>query len=296
VPAWRFFPVQVRATRRLSPTFLRVTFTGDDLDRFADNGYDQRIKLVLPLPGHGLVHVPTGDDWYAEWRALPDEHRNPIRTYTVRAVRPAGREVDVDMARHGATGPASAWAAQARPGTVAGLIGPDAGHDGVHGGVDFRPPGDADFVLLGGDETAVPAVAAILERLPAGTRGEAYLEVPSPDDRLDLGRPDGVRVTWLPRGGRPPGERLVPAVREATGRFFPGGGRPQEIPDVDVDADDLWEVPDPVAGAGRFYAWLAGEAAVIRTLRRHLVAGCGVDRRTVAFMGYWRRGRPASNG
>ncbi len=68
------------------PSFVRVTFTGPDLDRFADNGYDQRIKLALPLPGQAGVLLPQGPDWYARWRALPDHQRNPIRTYTVRAV------------------------------------------------------------------------------------------------------------------------------------------------------------------------------------------------------------------
>jgi NADPH-dependent ferric siderophore reductase len=43
--------------------------------------------------------------------------------------------------------------------------------------------------------------------------------------------------------------------------------------------------------AGPLYAWLAGEAGVIRTLRRHLVAERGMDRHAVAFMGYWRIGR-----
>ncbi|MFI6078546.1 siderophore-interacting protein [Actinoplanes sp. NPDC051343] len=292
--AWRFFPVEVRALRRLSPTFLRVTFTGDGLDRFADNGYDQRIKFILPLPGDGLDHLPTGDDWYAQWRALPHERRNPMRTYTVRAVRPELNEVDVDMALHGATGPASRWAETARPGSTACLMGPSADYDGEHGGVDYRPhDDDAGFVLIGADETAVPAVAGILERMPADARGEAYLEVPSPDDRLDLRKPDGVRVTWLAREGEPHGERLIPAVREATGRILTAGSEKQELEDVDVDVDDLWEVPEE-SGAGRLYAWLAGEAAVIRTLRRHLVAECGVDRRAVALMGYWRLGRAES--
>lgn len=290
--AWRFFPVEVRALRQLSPTFLRVTFTGDDLDRFADNGFDQRIKLIPPLAGHGLAHLPTGEDWYAQWCALPDEHRNPMRTYTVRAVRPAVREVDIDMALHGATGPASIWAAQVRPGSVACLMGPSADYDGVHGGLDFRPGADAAFLFLGGDESAVPAISSILERLPGDARGEAYLEVPTAADRLDLRAPPGVRVTWLPREGTAHGDRLIPAVREATGRLFTdAAGEAAELEDIDVDVDDLWEVPEPVAGAGRFYAWLAGEAAVIRTLRRHLVTECGVDRRAVAFMGYWRLGR-----
>jgi len=206
----------------------------------------------------------------------------------VRAVRPALKEVDVDMALHGATGPASTWAETARPGSAAGLMGPSADYDGVHGGVDYRPHADADFVLLGGDETAVPAVAGILERMPADARGEAYLEVPSPDDRLDLRKPDGVRVTWLARQGEPHGRRLIAAVREATGRVTSERKKQQELEDVDVD--DLWEVPEE-PGAGRLYAWLAGEAAMIRVLRRHLVAECGVDRRSVAFMGYWRMGR-----
>lgn len=289
--AWRFFPVEVRAVRRLSPTFLRITFTGDGLDRFADNGYDQRFKLLLPLPEHGLKHLPTGEDWYAEWCALPTEHRNPMRTYTVRAVRPAHKEVDVDMARHGPTGPASSWAETAGPGSVACLMGPSADHDGEHGGVDYRPHADADFVLLGADESAVPAVAGILERMPPETRGEAFLEVPTSDDRLELRKPPGVRVTWLAREGEPHGERLIPAVREATGRLLTADAAGPEPEDIDVDVDDQWEVPEE-PGAGRLYAWLAGEAAVIRTLRRHLVSECGVDRRAVAFMGFWRQGRP----
>ena len=61
---YRIFRVQVRRLCRLSPSFLRVTFGGADLGSFADNGFDQRIKLVLPLPGCGVDHMPTGPDWY----------------------------------------------------------------------------------------------------------------------------------------------------------------------------------------------------------------------------------------
>src|SRR5688572_1222483 len=95
VAPWRVFAVTVAAVHRLSPSFVRVTFTGADLDRLADNGYDQRIKLGFPLPGESTVDLPGGVDWYQRWRALPDERRNPIRTYTVRAVRPHLSEVDV---------------------------------------------------------------------------------------------------------------------------------------------------------------------------------------------------------
>lgn len=297
VQPWRQYAVWVRRVWRMSPSFVRVTFTGPDLDRFADNGFDQRIKLVFPLPGGGLDHLPTGPDWYSRWRELPDRLRNPIRTYTVRAVRPEVRELDVDMVRHGDTGPASRWAGAARPGDRLVVIGPNAAHPGPHGGIEFQPPPGVETVLLAGDETAVPAICAILAKLDPGTRGEALLEVPLPGDVLDAVAPPGVRITWLPRSGAGHGELLVPAVRVAVSRLAGGpAGGPCPVPDVDVDRELLWEVPEPTGtpAVGGLYAWLAGEAGVIRTLRRYLVSEHGIDRRRVAFMGYWRLGRPES--
>ncbi|MBM7494569.1 NADPH-dependent ferric siderophore reductase [Micromonospora luteifusca] len=291
IAPWRVFAVTVRAVRRLSPSFARVTFTGADLDRFADNGYDQRIKLALPLPGQHGVTLPEGADWYAQWRALPEHLRNPIRTYTVRAVRPHLAEVDVDLVLHGDSGPATRWARRVDAGDHIAMVGPDAGYDGDHGGVEFRPPTGATL-LLAGDETAVPAISAICERLPLAARGTVVLEVPDADDVLPLVAPPGVDVRWLSRGVSGYGSRLVPAVADAAGELLAPGTTPaaQPVPDVDVDTEILWEVPDEVAAAP-LYAWLAGEAGVIRHLRRHLVAERGLDRRAVAFMGYWRLGR-----
>ena len=71
IPVYRPFAVQVARLQRLSPSFLRVTFTGADLDEFAPNGFDQRIKVLLPLPGRGIDDCPSDPDWYGEWRALP---------------------------------------------------------------------------------------------------------------------------------------------------------------------------------------------------------------------------------
>ncbi|MFG1703204.1 siderophore-interacting protein [Nonomuraea sp. M3C6] len=293
---FRMFDARVDRLQRLSPSFLRVTFTGDDLHLFADNGFDQRLKLILPLPGHGLAHLPTGLDWFPRWRELDDAERNPMRTYTARLVRPEAREVDVDVVMHPDGGPVARWAEGVRPGDIAALYGPDARHDGRHGGLEFRPPAGTGCVLIAGDETAVPAICSVLERLPAGLAGQALMEVPGEDDFLEAETPGSVQVSWLARNGAERGSLLVPAVQAAADRLLPPLPVPETFDDVDVDEAELWEVPQEEAHAyGPLYAWLAGEAAVIRTLRRHLVAERGMDRRAVAFMGYWRQGRAEHN-
>ncbi|NUR52616.1 MAG: siderophore-interacting protein [Hamadaea sp.] len=288
---FRLFPVRVVRVTPLSPSFVRVTLGGESLRDFADNGYDQRFKLILPLPGRGVRDLPVTADWYAQWRALPAERQNPIRTYTVRAVRTEAAEVDFDVALHGVTGPASRWASEVKPGDELAVYGPDASYGGVHGGIDFHPPAVLGSVLLAGDETAVPAIAGILERLPADAQGVALMEVPVCGDHLPIAAPAGVTVTWLPRDGAAHGVRLIAAVRAAAERMLPVpvGAGASTLEDVDVDQQLLWEVPEVVPD-GR-YAWLAGEAGVIKTLRRALVTDYGLDRGSVAFMGYWRQGK-----
>jgi iron complex transport system ATP-binding protein len=284
----------------LSPSFRRFTLSGDRLGSFADNGFDQRIKLILPIEEHGLAAMPMTDDWYGRWRELPDDKRNPIRTYTVRTVRASLREIDVDVVVHPVDGPASLWAETAVVGDELIVLGPNANHDGVQGGVDFLPPPRTERILLAGDETALPAIAAILERLPATASGHAIVEVPHELDAACMPSHQGFTVEVLARQGRAQGELLVPAVRAVAPELVRStrgdASSTTDLVDVDVDHDPLWEVPSddhggPAQQATQLYAWLAGEAGVIKTLRRHLVGELGVDRRSVAFMGYWRLGR-----
>lgn len=301
VTPYRTFEAEVLRLTPLSPSFLRVTFTGADLDEFADCGFDQRIKLALPLPGAGLDHLPAGPDWYSRWRVLPDHRRNPVRTYTVRAVRRHAREVDVDFVVHGDSGPFSRWANAASVGSRLAIVGPDARFPGNHGGADFRPPLDTRTFLLAGDETAVPAISAILERLPADSNGRVLLEVPRSSDVLAVAAPPRMQVRWLGRDGAPHGSRLVPAMKSLGSvtlrQRFAHWGHVSKLPEPDVDTELLWDVPVTAhATTSGTYAWLAGEAGVIQTLRRHLLSELGVDRRSVAFMGYWRLGRSQIGG
>jgi NADPH-dependent ferric siderophore reductase len=293
-PGYRPYPVVVSAIDRLSPNFVRVTFRGDDLADLGWDGPDQRIKVILPLPGIGIAELPDGDDWYERWRRLPDDARNPMRTYTIRSADRHARELVVDFVAHGDSGPASRWIGGAAVGDELLVIGPDATSDEDSGGYEWRP-GRATTLLVAGDETATPAVAAILESLPDDARGAVFLEVPTRADVLPLRVPAGVELTWVARddgGDAGYGERLSGAVRAWADAWISGAGGAHRGADVAAPAPDeiLWEVPAAPDAPG-LYAWLAGEAGAITGIRRHLVRELGIDRSRVAFMGYWKIGR-----
>lgn len=299
-PAYRPYLATVTAVTRIAPHFIRITLAGDDLGSVGCTGPDQRIKLAVPTATSDartfLRAVSDEDgpdglalDWYGRWRGLPAELRNPLRTYTIRAARPELAEVDIDFAAHGDTGPASAWVESARVGAEVVIIAPDTRSELPGGGVEWHP-GAATSLLLAGDETAVPAISAILESLGPDASGAAFLEVPSAGDRLPLRHPAGVTVTWLVRDAAAPGAAMGSAVRGWATRFLTAHHRGVEVSDVDIDSGILWEVPEESTDPG-LYAWIAGEAGAVKLIRRCLVTELGVDRKRVAFMGYWRTGR-----
>ncbi|WP_405709507.1 siderophore-interacting protein [Streptomyces xanthophaeus] len=273
VPAeqhFRFFALDVLRTRRLGRSFLRVTFGGESLAEFRSGGFDQSLSLFLPPPHreHTVLPSTDADTWFAAWRAMPDEERPAMRSYTVREQRrtPEGvDEVDVEFVLHGDHGPASHWAGRAVTGRRIMAIGPAVAQNRS---VRFQPPADCTEVWMYADETALPAAAAVLERLDAGVRVRAWFEVPHADDRLAPAAPADTVLTWIVREGTGPDRtgRVLDALRAAE--------------------------PGDAAGAARGapYVWLAGEAGTVRAVRRHLVQERGVDRRAVRFTGYWRLG------
>ncbi|MFF8829708.1 siderophore-interacting protein [Streptomyces sp. NPDC015131] len=261
-----FFPLTVVRTRGLSPSLVRVTFAvapGEEREPFVSGGLDQSVSLFLPHPGQAapvLPPVADGDLYGAlgAWRAMPEDVRAVMRSYTVRAQRrtaAGATELDIDFALHEDGGPACRWAAAASEGDRVVVLGPTTA---ANTGVRFRLPDDADEVLLWGDETALPAASSILESLPAGIRARAWFDVPYAADRLEPVTRADATVTWLVR------EEGAPAAVDAVRAAGPLGASP--------------------------YAWIAGEAGAVKALRRHLVGERGMDRRRVTFVGYWRRG------
>lgn len=294
-PTSRFFRAEVTAITDLTPSFRRFTFGGPDLADYGDPGFDQRIKIVFPTPRTPIDAMPTGEDWWTQWREMDEGARPPFRTYTTRAVRAAAHEVDVDMVSHDVLGPASAWIADAQLGDEVLIFAPTTAHTGISYGIDFVPPAETDDILLAGDETAAPAIAAILEQLPPQARGVVVLEVPHSGDAAYLPVHPGFEYRVAARDHGDRHDHLVAAVEETATRLVPAG-RGAEVEEIDIDQDILWEVPRTAKGGAALksaplYAWLAGEASAIKTLRRHLVTDHGIDRRAIAFMGYWRLGR-----
>ncbi len=220
--------MRVTAVADLHPRLRRLTFAADELGGFAVEGPDECFGWLLP----------TGGQPHLRW-------------YTIRAHRPGRSEIDVDVVLHGDEGPASRFAANARPGDTAGFRS---------SGAAYAPPDGCRTQLLLADETSLPALAAILESLPAGTAGvRAVLEVPDASwpDRLRSTVGGHVEVDWRPRGGNPPGSRLLDAVAGEAHRLD--------------------------------YAWVCGEAGGVRAVRRHLIDAWGLDRRRITFSGYWRQ-------
>jgi NADPH-dependent ferric siderophore reductase len=244
----QFRLVAVRRVDHLTPRMARVTLTGADLEGFALEDPGASVRLLLPSPGASELVVPT---WNGNEFLLPNGRRPTIRTFTPRRSDPEALELDVEIVVHG-RGVASRWAEVAEAGHRAAVSGPGRGYAIV---------ADAPGYLLGGDETAIPAISQLLEALPPSMPAQVYVEIVDPGAMMMLTTRPEVDVRWcpLPTGGAP-GDALVAAVTEA-----------QIAPDTRV--------------------WVAGEAAGVQRIRRHLFEERGWPRSQASVRGYWKHGR-----
>lgn len=248
--AVRLRRLEVLRTVDLSPSMRRVTLTGAELDGFASPGFDDHVKMFFAGPGQERPVLPIpGPDGLA----FPETGPQPLgRDLTPRHYDPIARELDVDFALlH--DGPASRWAAGARPGDPAWVAGPRG---------SFLVPFAFDWHLLVADETGLPALARRLEELPADSRAIALIEVDGAKDEIPLVRPARAAIVWVhrDRDAADHGAAVVAALRETA---FPDGD---------------------------YHAWIASESGVAKRLRNVLVDERGANRAWVRAHGYWRRG------
>ncbi|UNO39131.1 siderophore-interacting protein [Streptomyces sp. MST-110588] len=241
---------RVTRTEQLTPHMVRVMLGGEGLAEFAAGDYtDHYVKLVFPLPG---VSYPQPFDMGRIRAEMPRDQWPRTRTYTVRNWDAEARELAVDFVVHGDEGLAGPWAARVQPGEEIYFMGP---------GGAYAPSPDADWHLLAGDESALPAIAAALARVPAGAPVHAFIEVAGPEEEQKLEAADSAAIHWLHRGDAPVGSRLVEAVRALE---FPAGRQVQ--------------------------AFVHGEAGFVKELRRLLRVERDVPREALSISGYWRRG------
>jgi NADPH-dependent ferric siderophore reductase len=245
-----FRSVAVRSTEPLTPHLVRIVLAGADLTGFEIEGPASSVRLLLPPDGSDTVVIPH---WTGNQFELPTGGRAPIRTFTPRHFDSDRLELTLDLVLHD-SGAASDWARRAAPGTVVAVSGPGRG---------YIVDNSATSMVLGGDETALPAISQLLETLPEAMALRVELEVSTPTARLPLPGHPGAEINWhdLDRGAAP-GTALVAAIRS-----------------ID-DQPDTW--------------WIAGEAAAVQKIRKHLFDARGIPRSMATVRGYWKHGRSAT--
>ncbi|MFF9983365.1 SIP domain-containing protein [Streptomyces erythrochromogenes] len=260
------FPIVLRELTVLrvadvTPGMRRVTLGGPqlgafrkdglDLPELSSEGFDDHVKFFFAEDGADAPVLPGQNVSSLDW---PADARPLTKDYTPVRYDPAAGEIDFDFVNH-AGGVASAWAQAAEPGDVTWIAGPKMSH---------RHPEGADWLLVIGDETALPAIGRWLAEMPEGTRARVFVEVGEDSHRQDLPTRADAEITWLVRDGAPAGgtDLLEQAVRGM--EWMPG----------------------------TVFAWAAGEAVTLKGIRRHLAVDRKVPREQTHITGYWRRTDP----
>ena len=221
---------------------LRVTLGGAELAGFPEDSEGGYVKLQPGAPG--------------------DSDKPLVRTYTIRSFRPATAdseaELNIDFVTHESEGPAAKWAMNCVPGDTIKVGGP-----GPRKSLDHP----ADWFLLVGDMSALPAISVNLERLPADAVGHVLLEVISPDDRQPLNVPPGMTVEWFVNATpETPSQVLLDAVKALPGLT----GQPS---------------------TGQPSIWVAGEFSQSLAIRTYLKTHLDIARTHMYASSYWQIGQ-----
>jgi len=218
-------------SQQISPNMKRITLGGSELEGFPPNQESAYLKLQIPDV---------------------DQESVVTRTYTVRNYREELNELDVDFVVHGDSGPASAWASRVQPGDGIIVAGP-----GGKKLLDFS----ADWFVLAGDMTALPAISVNIEQLPDHARGYAVIEILHESDIQALQTPDAFEIHWV----------VNP--------------RPEQ--ENSLLLDKLMQLPWL---EGRPSIWAACEFNNMRALRFYFKQEKAVEKNAVYVSSYWKRG------
>nr|WP_174506799.1 siderophore-interacting protein [Acinetobacter sp. Marseille-Q1620] len=293
--AYRVINLQLVMMQSLSPTMRRFSFESSEMSAIQTFAPDQRVKLFFPQLKNPqeTQWIVEKEDWYQAYRQMPEAIRPPMRTYTIRNLYPEKNRVDIDFAMHGATGPASTWAESATIGDRIQMAAPNVDWDGEKRGFEWHPPAIAEQILLMADETALPAVAGIIEELHLdNVQADVHvlIEMPKHEDRIELPEHQNIHVHWLARENQSqPGEKLYEYVQ----KLYPSQQQKKsavELENINVDEEILWFTGEKLEQQ-KFYAWIAAESKAVLNIRRYLAQECGIQKEHLNCMGYWRWGK-----
>lgn len=216
----------------------------------------------------GRIQTETPDAWCIPNLALrieveppqnPTPDTRPItRIYTVRSFDPETQVLEIDFVRHKDNSPAMRWLNSITPGAHVSMIGPRT---------HFVPPFTAGKqAALFADDTAIPAVYAILNAWPAGVKGAVWIDTDTPAACDELPAVDGVEIHLLQRSSTTRAGTANALFTAAT-----------------------TALPDPAG----WTLWAAGERQEMRRMRNHFFA-LGMAREDLQILGYWRAGTSSS--
>lgn len=239
----------VLTTIRLTPSLIRVVLGGPGLDGFQMPAEDTDAYVNIAVPPREAGYGPVFDP--REVRETQPRDLWPARRrYTVRHWDASAQQLTLDFVVHGDSGAAGPWAAAARPGDVLVFNGP---------GSSYHPHRQADWHLMVGDESALPAIAASVENLAPSARAVVRLVCDGPGHEISLASPAQLDLRWVHRSEADPSP-LLAAVESAP---FP---------------------------QGTVQGFIHGEAEETRDLRRHVIHDRGLPASALSCSPYWRRG------
>ncbi|TCK35548.1 NADPH-dependent ferric siderophore reductase [Leucobacter luti] len=246
--------VHVARMQDVTPRMRRVTLTGTQLGAFtqdgmsfppfASPGFDDHVKLIFAADGDIASALPVQLAHGIEWG--PSESRQG-RDYTPRRFDPVTQELDLDFVLHG-DGPAASWARDAHAGDELWFAGPKS---------STVIPADVDWVLLAGDETAIPAIMRFLDERPANAPARVTITISEESAQHALQLRDEDRVEWVV--AEPTDER---ALADAIARLAPLPGTP--------------------------YVWAAAESRALLQVRR-IARALGAPKSHTNITGYWHQ-------
>jgi len=241
--------LRVLNTEKITPRVQRIHFYCEDIEQY-NHSEKLHIRLILPpekVAAKDWLNTPAN----TKLKKLTDNYC--IKRYTIRQIDTQQQRITIDFVLHTASifCPGADWAAHASEGFTIGMIGP--------GVSDIKT---ADWYVLAGDETALPAIGRTLESLDHNATGEIFIEVHNKDEKQNLLHPDTLNIHWLYRNGIDAKNSLLLYNAIEQLKLKPEACNP--------------------------FIWVAGEVGVCNKIRTMAKRKFTLDKKRVQIAGHWQ--------